>query len=67
MNIKNALEEIKSKREKSYTTIADVKRIINAMETDDWNEVKNSRLYRLHGGEYCELLGIIYGIVGGFS
>jgi hypothetical protein len=60
MNIQHAIDEIKSKRYESYTKKSDIKRIMNAMESGEWEEVKKSRLYKLHGGEYCELLSILH-------
>jgi hypothetical protein len=60
MNIQHAIDEIKSGRYKSYTNRFDIKRIMNAMESGEWEEVKKSRLYKLHGGEYCELLSILH-------
>jgi hypothetical protein len=45
---------------RSYTTLTDITRILQARETDNWNEVYTSRLYRLHSGEYCELLSVIH-------
>lgn len=53
------LNRIASKREKSHTTAADVIRINEAQSTGDWSKVHASRLYRLHSGEYCQLLEII--------
>lgn len=50
------LAKIRSKRSKSYTTKADIKRIQEAQASGDWSAVHASRLYRLHSGEYCELL-----------
>lgn len=60
MNFKNVLKEISDRRSESYTTEADIKRIAEAMEDNNWEEVKKSRLYRLHGGEYCELLSVMH-------
>jgi hypothetical protein len=53
--------EIRLRRpEKSYTSLSDITRVLHAQETTNWNEVYSSRLYRLHGGEYCELLSVIH-------
>lgn len=41
---------------KVYTSPADLTRITEARKTGDWQAVKTSRLYRLHGGEYCTVL-----------
>ncbi|MEK5060963.1 hypothetical protein MHB81_21740 [Paenibacillus sp. FSL H7-0326] len=53
------LSKIRSKRENSQTTMADIKRIVAAYESGDWSEVIDSKLYREHSGEYCELLEYI--------
>ena len=55
-------EEIRSKItcSKSYTKLTDITRIFHAKQTGDWNEVYSSSLYRIHGGEYCELLSVIH-------
>lgn len=53
------LKKIQSKREKSYTTKKDIKRIQEARKSGNWSDVYKSRLYRLHSGEYCELLEYI--------
>jgi len=60
--MKIILDEIKKRRsyDKSYTTQADVKRIQDAKDTGNWEAVYKSRLYKLHGGEYCELLSVIH-------
>ena len=58
--ISMSIETIRLAREKSYTCVADVKRILKAMETNNWDDVMSSSLYRFHGGEYCELLGILH-------
>lgn len=56
------LDEIRRRcnTEKSHTTKADIKRIEEAKQSGDWSAVYNSRLYRLHGGEYCELLSVMH-------
>lgn len=60
INEDKVLSEIRKRRHPSYSTKADIKRIAKAHETDDWNEVKASRLYNKHSPEYCELLELIY-------
>jgi len=60
--MKQIMDEIKKRRsfDKCYTTLADVRRIQKAKESGDWTKVYNSRLYKLHGGEYCELLSVMH-------
>jgi hypothetical protein len=55
-------EEIRAKRsyDRSYTKLIDITRIFHAKQTGEWSEVYSSSLYRLHGGEYCELLSVIH-------
>lgn len=60
INIDKVLQEIKSRRGKTYTTKKDIIRIQKAKESGDWQEVHNSKLYNKHSGEYCELLQIIH-------
>lgn len=57
--IEKALDKIRSTRFPSFATRADVRRIDAARKSGDWSAVHGSALYRLHGGEYCELLQYI--------
>jgi len=60
--LQRAKEEIKAKcgSTPSHTTYQHIELIMRAMETGDWEEVKNCSLYVLHGGEYCELLSVMH-------
>ncbi len=58
--MKQVLDLIRSKRTPSYTKQTDIKRIVKAKETGNWEEVYKSSLYRIHGGEYCELLSVMH-------
>ena len=53
------LKEIQQRRLHSYTTKSDILRIMEAETTNNWTQVYSSNLYKLHGGEFCELLSIV--------
>lgn len=53
------LREIQKKRNPSYTKLIDIDRIIHAKIARDYTPVFKTNLYKIHGGEYCELLQII--------
>ena len=53
------LAVMQQRRQSIHTTRADIDRIIEARHTGRWNLVYHSRLYRLYGAEYCELLEVI--------
>lgn len=53
---KKILAKIQEKRKGSVATLADIRRILLAKVTLDWSEVYESRLYKEHSSEYCELL-----------
>ena len=57
----SVLTAMQQRRQSLHTTRADIDRIIEARQTGRWNAVYHSRLYRLYGAEYCELLEIIAG------
>ncbi|MCY9738192.1 hypothetical protein M5X17_31355 [Paenibacillus alvei] len=61
--VNEILMKIRSKRTNSKTKKADIHRIIEAMQKGDWSKVFASRLYRNHGGEYCELLEYVHASV----
>ena len=52
------LTAMRRRRETVHITRADIARIAKARRTGDWTPVYRSRLYRLHSGEYCELLTV---------
>jgi len=63
LRIVNAIQEeirVKRSHDRSYTKLTDITRIFHAKQTGDWKNVYSSSLYRLHGGEYCELLSVIH-------
>ena len=57
--IKGVQPEMKRLRGRSYTTKADVRRVFDGYMTGDYSECHKSRLYNLHGAEYCELLSVV--------
>lgn len=50
---------MKVNREKKHWSINDIENILKAKKTDNWEIVKNSKLYKIYGGEYCCLLQVI--------
>lgn len=54
------LTYLKLHRHPSYAKKTDIKRIQEAKQTGNWSKVYSSTLYRLHSGEYCELLGLLH-------
>ena len=57
--VKAVQAEMKRLRGHSYTTKADVRRVFEGYMTGDYSECHKSRLYNLHGAEYCELLSVV--------
>lgn len=53
------------RRRKPKGSLKDIVLLIKAMESNDFNLVRDTRLFNLHTGEYCEYQQIIskYGIV----
>ncbi|MCL5116600.1 MAG: hypothetical protein M1272_05555 [Firmicutes bacterium] len=52
------LTEMRRRRQSIHTTQADIERIAEARRTARWGRVHQSRLYRIHSAEYCELLEV---------
>ena len=61
--------ELNRRRQPSKATLKDIQTVINwkhaanhgATYTDEYfNKVKQTKLYNIHNGEYCELLEILY-------
>ena len=52
------LKEIRRRRHRVHATQADIARIQAARASGRWAPVHQSRLYRLHSAEYCELLEV---------
>ncbi|NMP24401.1 hypothetical protein [Sulfobacillus harzensis] len=58
MTVDAILTEMRRHRQSLHVTRADVGRITEARRTGRWERVHQSRLYRLHSAEYCELLDV---------
>lgn len=55
-------EELKRCRRKSYATLVDLRLLVECGEKINFSEMQETKLYRLHGGEYCEALEILYAL-----
>lgn len=55
----SVLTAMQQRRQSLHITRADIDRVIEARHTGRWHLVYRSRLYRLYGAEYCELLEVI--------
>ena len=58
MTAEAILMEMRRRRQSIHTTRADIDRIAEARQTGDLTPVHQSRLYRLHSAECCELLEV---------
>ena len=59
MNYLSIKEYMSKRRPLKHWSKRDIQDILDAKESNNWEIVKNSKLYILHGGEYCELLTAI--------
>jgi hypothetical protein len=57
--VTEVLRELQTKVEKSACKKIDITRIFTAMLKDEFEDIRKGSFYRLHGGEYCELLTIL--------
>ena len=55
-------EELKKRRIKSYATLVDLRLLVKCKEEINFLPMQETKLYRLHGGEYCEALGVLYAL-----
>ena len=58
-NIQSIDKYMRSCREKKHWSKKDIEIILSAIETDNWTNVKLSKLYNVYGAEYCSLLEAI--------
>jgi hypothetical protein len=57
--VNEILEEIRTRRNPSYTTKKVINLILTAMINYDYEPLFITSLYKSHGGEYSELLSVI--------
>ena len=57
--IRELKAELQAGRRCSKATLKDINLTVEAWRRDDWEQVKKSKLYNNHGGEYCYLLELI--------
>lgn len=59
MTPREAKAALIGRRQTVKATLKDIDIVIKAQEAKDWTLAHQTKLYQLHGPEYCELLEII--------
>jgi len=57
--VKEVLKELRSTRDKAACKMIDITNIVKAIANDNFDLVHKGSFYRLHGGEYCQVLEIL--------
>lgn len=59
MIYKEIKSELKKERNIIHMTKKELSLILEAIESNNWDKVKETKLYTKYSGEYCEILAII--------
>ena len=59
MDAREAQKVLYSRRKNCKVALKDIAIVINCKDKEDWTAAENTKLYKLHGGAFCELLEIL--------
>lgn len=57
--VKSLKAKMNTKRTNGKATLSDLKILVACKEIGEYSQMYNTKLYTLHGGEYCEYLQLL--------